>query len=62
MNVVIKVRESLTPAFLTMVDLINEAKKNKKILSRKLCTKIEFNSISAVDIKRFICKKSELIH
>lgn len=62
MNIVMKVRDGLTPAFLTMVNLINEAKKNKKILNKKLCTQTEFNSFSAADMKKYICKKSKLIH
>ncbi|MBC7541047.1 MAG: dual specificity protein phosphatase family protein [Bacteriovorax sp.] len=62
MNVVMKVRKSLTPAFLTMVDLINETRKNKKLLSKKLCTQSEFNSFSPAVMKNFICKKSKLIH
>lgn len=61
MNVVMKIRESLTPAFLSMVYLIKQAKKTHKPLSKKLCVKAEFNSINTADKKEFICKKSSLI-
>jgi protein-tyrosine phosphatase len=61
-NIVLKIRESLTPAFLTMVDLIHFAKENKKELSKGFCTKKEFKSISASVREKFICKKSRLIH
>ncbi|MFA6237443.1 MAG: hypothetical protein WC635_08970 [Bacteriovorax sp.] len=62
MNVVVKIRESLTPSFLTMVEIINTARKNKIALSKKLCQQREFNSMNESDIKKFKCQKSKLIH
>lgn len=62
MNVVAKIRESLTPSFLTMVEILKVAKKNKVDLSKKLCGQVEFNSLSAADSKKFKCQKSKLIH
>lgn len=62
MNVVVKIRESLTPAYLTMAEIIMTAKKNKVALTKKLCDKIEFNSMSSAEVKKFKCKTSKLIH
>lgn len=62
MNVVMKVRESLTPAFLSMVNLILKAKKNKTNLDKSLCTSSVFNNFSADVLKTYRCKKSRLIH
>lgn len=59
MNVVVKIRESLTPAFLTMTEIIKTAKKNNVVLSKKFCDGAELNIVEA---KKFKCKKSKLIH
>lgn len=55
MNVVLKVRESLTPAFLKMIDVLNLAKKNKAKLNKKLCDQVGQASLSSVDISHFKC-------
>ena len=57
-NVVMKIRETLTPSFLTMVDIINDAKKNKKILSKKLCTQDNFNNYNATILKKYTCART----
>lgn len=57
MNVVVKVRESLTPSFLTMADIIRSASKNKTALSKKLCT----DEFKAENWKSYKCKTSKLI-
>lgn len=58
MNVVVKVRESLTPSFLTMAGIIQSAAKNGIVLSKKLCV----DNFSAANWKDYKCKTSRLIH
>jgi hypothetical protein len=58
MNVVVKVRESLTPSFLTMAGIIQSAAKSGTALSKKLCT----DNFSADNLKDYKCKTSKLIH
>lgn len=58
MNVVIKVRESLTPSFLTMAKIIRTAAKNGTAISKKLCV----DDFEAENWKDYKCKASRLIH
>ena len=61
MNVILKIRESLTPSFLTMVNLIQEVKKDKISLSKSLCKGAEFQTFSRESLQKFRCSKSRLI-
>lgn len=56
MNVVVKIRESLTPSFLTMAKIIQEASKNGSGLSKKLCG----DHFEAENWKDYKCKTSKL--
>lgn len=58
MSVVAKVRESLTPAFLTMAKIVQTAAKSGNGLSKKLC----IENFNAQNWKDYKCKTSRLIH
>ncbi len=60
-TVVAKIRESLTPSFLAMADIINNARKNRSALSKKLCTQIALSPMSTEVSKKFKCKKSKYV-
>jgi protein tyrosine phosphatase len=55
-TVVQEVRANLTPAFLTMADLI----KKNKVLNKKLCAEFDVSGF-AENLKTYKCKKSKLI-
>ncbi len=55
-TVVQEVRTNLTPAFLTMADLI----KKNKVLNKKLCAGFDVSGF-AENLKTYKCKKSKLI-
>lgn len=57
-SVVAKVRESLTPAFFTMVNIIQKAQESKKKLTKSMCKNVE---MVEVDLKQYRCKKSKLL-
>lgn len=61
-NVVAKIRESLTPAFLTMAEILKRAKMNEVPLNNLLCDQAKMNVMSAIEVKKYKCKKSKLIH
>lgn len=56
MNVVVKIRESLTPSFLTMAKIIQGAAKSGTGLSKKLCG----DNFEAENWKDYKCKTSKL--
>lgn len=56
MNVVVKIREGLTPSFLTMAKLIQESSKKGSGLSKKLCG----DHFEAENWKDYKCKTSKL--
>jgi hypothetical protein len=56
-SVVAKIRESLTPAFFTMVNIIQEAQSSKKKLTKSLCKNVEMIEADS----KYRCKKSNLL-
>jgi protein-tyrosine phosphatase len=57
-SVASKVRQSLTPAFFTMINIIEKAEKAKKRLTKSMCKNVE---MVEVDLKVYKCKKSKLL-
>jgi hypothetical protein len=54
---VAKIRESLTPAFFTMVNIIQDAQKSRKKLTKSMCEDVEMVEVDP----GYRCTKSNLL-